>query len=439
LYSLKKVLSLGLLAILALGTAQSQELYDNFDDSRFIDYGFINGEFFPYTPNPDATGVNTSATVAQYQRNPVELFDVIVMDVGEMMVGDYIAGTKNITLDVYPPAAGITVQFTLEDSVAAQPTNYPTGRRAEFTAVTTVANQWETLTFSLVNQPDPGVPSDSVNRMVLLFNPGVTVLENWYYDNLNGPERAEPLCDGVTDEPLQFWDFDCEQDITVSFRHGLMFRDRNPDNSGSNTSSHSGRYERNVGELVDVLIGEFPTNLTVSDGDMMSYDVYDLNAPSVYVLALQDASENDVIVLTDSTDAANTWTSFNFDLSSIAGNTDITRFVLLYKPDGFNVGITYLDNLTQTKGSVGFGSTQAEPLSLQPNPASQFLQISVPQNVNEGLVQIFDMQGRMLTQLDLQNQGSALSIDVSKWLEGSYVAVIRAGEQLFTSRFIVVH
>ena len=67
-------------AVLFAGSASAQVVWDNFDNERNCNYGFIHGTLMQAVPNPDATGVNTSANVATYIRNQAETFDVIVIE-----------------------------------------------------------------------------------------------------------------------------------------------------------------------------------------------------------------------------------------------------------------------------------------------------------------------------------------------------------------------
>ncbi len=418
-----------LLFALLLGSApalQAQELWDDFDDRRQVDYGFIHGVFIEYQPNPNTSGSNTSPMAVRYLRNPVEVFDVIVANVGQLAdISDYISGAKNLTLDVIAPAPGITVQITLEDSVAAGPVNYPVGRRAEFTAVSTTSGAWETLTFNLVNEPDPSVSNTAVNRAVLLVNPGTPAIQTWYFDNWFGPERASVSCIPASDDPLVFMDAECEQDLTFEFYHGQLRRTLNSVSSAANPSSHVLRYDRNVGEMDDIIIAYFPEPLEPGGTTSLLMEVYDTNAPSVYVMALQTAGGADVVVISDSTLASegNQWVQLRYDLSGIAGSNTVERFVMLYKPGQFSVGRTYLDNIRLE--ILGIGLNDLVPLprpSVFPNPASDVVRVQVPETFSEGVLQIFDVNGREMAPARVIQAGqqNLQEWQVSSWPLGAY-------------------
>lgn len=430
-----------LLGLLVLSIAASaQQLYDNFDDVRELDYGFINGEFFPYVANPSPDGVNGSAVVGQYFRNPVELFDVIVTNPGTLAdISDYISGTKQMSMDVIAPGPGFIVQITLEDSVAAEPINYPTGRRAEFQATTT-GSGWETLTFTLTNEPDVTVPNTGVNAAVILFNPNATVDQTWYYDNLTLPETSSPLCDGAVDSALLYMDAECDHDLSITFTHGRLRRLQNPNTGGSNSSPYALRYDRNVGELDDVILGDFPAPIDPVDGTKMYIDVYDVNAPSVYALALQNGSGVDVLAVRDSTAPGdvNTWTTLEFDLSGAMGVSDVSKFVLLYKPGNFLNGRTFIDNVRQENPVTDgiFSPIATESLDLWPNPATDRFLVRVPDGMQNGTLQVFDPAGRLVLQ---QNAFGSDRIEVSsaQWADGLYTVLWQSETRVATQRIAI--
>ena len=247
-------------------TISAQQIWDNFEDIRQGTYDFISGTLIPYSENPDKTGANTSLVAASYTRNASEAFDVILLDAPVADLSDYISGAKQMSIAVYSPAAGKTVQITLENSATAEPQNFPVGRHSIYQTTTTVANSWEVLTFSLTEQPDMSVGNDGVNRLVLLFDPGNAAGDTYIFDDLNGPELADDPCDGATANPMILEDFECNQNLRYIFSHsGVNFRRvDNPDQNG-NTSDKVATYTRNGGEMVDVI--DLPKFMTELDRD----------------------------------------------------------------------------------------------------------------------------------------------------------------------------
>ncbi len=101
--------------------------------------------------NPQSSGINTSAKVAQ-----------VIKGAGSGAAGAYITLTSNIdfsfrptiSMKVYSPKVGAKLKFKLEGN----------GVAVERDTVSTVANEWETFTFDFT-----GTASDAINKLVFLF------------------------------------------------------------------------------------------------------------------------------------------------------------------------------------------------------------------------------------------------------------------------------
>lgn len=393
--------------IFIASSLQAQTVWDNFEDSRNGTYGFINGTFIPYTENPDQNG-NTSQVAASYTRNAGELFDVIILDAAMADLSDYLSGAKQMSMDVWSPNAGTTVQITLENSILAEPANFPTGRHSAYLATTTVANGWETLTFNFDNQPDPGVANDNVDRMVILFAPNTNTGDTYFWDNLNGFELANDPCDGVSADPDTFNDFECNQNVNFVFSHaGVNFRRvLNPDQNG-NTSDYVASYVRNGGEEYDVIIGNFVGNLPVQSNSKILFDVWDPNAPTDVIVSLQNANNDVILEMTATTSTSNAWETLIYDPSPVSAAMDISRFVILFDPANFTADQYYFDNF-------GFGDPLAvedleEVVSFEafPNPSQGLTtfnyDLETSANVN---LSIYDMTGKMVAEIVDANQAS---------------------------------
>ena len=166
------------------------QLYDNYDGVRAIRYtlGKTSGGLKGDTLNPAPSAANSSARVARYTRSTNQYDVLVVRPQGAPLadVTNFKNNSLHMTLKVFSPAAGIPFQITLQDSTVAGPTNYPAGRNSEYTATTTVANAWETLTFNYVNTPS-ATPNTGLNEIVLLIAPNTTVRRKVYLDDWTGP------------------------------------------------------------------------------------------------------------------------------------------------------------------------------------------------------------------------------------------------------------
>ncbi len=408
---MKKIYTLIAAVGFTAAAADAQQIWDNFENTRIANYGFISGVFIPYNENPDQADANTSQVAAQYVRNAAETFDVIVMNAVMDNVTDYATGAKTITMDVWSPAPGKTVQITLENSNLAQPDNYPTGRHSEYLATTTVGEQWETLTFTLAATPDGNVSPSILNQLVILFDPNSNNGDTYYFDNLNGPELANPPCEGVTPDPLILNDFECNQNVNYIFSHsGINFRRiPNPDMSG-NESSHVATYTRNGGEENDVLIGTFPQGIDIAPDASMQLDVWDPNAPTTVIVSLQNAAGDVILEMSAETSSSSAWETLTYDASPVAGADDIEQFVVLFDPGNNTSDEYFFDNFVLDQTVSVDNLENVGTFNVYPNPSAGPTTFEYDL-VNGADIQlsIFDLTGKMIEQKNLGFQSAGLN------------------------------
>jgi hypothetical protein len=403
---MQKFYSLILVSFFFVSNIAAQQVWDNFEDVRKGTYGFINGAFIPYNENPDQSGANTSQVAAEYTRNAAEQFDVKILD-GQMAdLSDYLSGAKQISIDVWSPAPDVTVQITLENSVLAEPANFPTGRHSVYLGATSTSQAWETITLTFDNQPDPSVANDNVDRIVLLFAPNTNTSDTYYWDNLNAPELVEDPCDGVTPDADIFNDFECNQNVNYVFSHaGVNFRRVvNPDQTG-NTSDYVASYTRNSGEENDVIIGFFEDNLALEATDRIQLDVWDPNAPTEVIVSLQNENNDVILEMTATTSTSSAWQTLTYDPSSVIAAPDIAKFVVLFDPGEFSSDTYYFDNFEIGIASSVNDLKEVNSFSVFPNPTQgettfQY-ELQTAANVN---LSIYDVTGKRITQILNENQ-----------------------------------
>lgn len=403
---MKTIYTLSALLLIATANVFGQTTWDNFEDIRKGTYGFINGTLIPYTGNPDPTG-NTSKTVAQYQRNASEPFDVIILDQQIESLADYTSGAKQLSIDVWSPAAGIPIQITLEDSATALPANFPTGRHSVYLTTTTVAMAWETLTFTFDNRPDAAVADNAVERLVLLFNPGTNTSDTYYFDNLVGPEIANDTCATAVPDPLVLNDFECNQNVAYTFSHsGVNFRRiENPDASGANTSPHVAQYVRNAGEENDIILGYFDGDLPLGSDSEFKLHVWAPAPNTKVVLSLQyddgaGGGPVEVVATRDSTAGASAWEELTFSFGDLSGST-VNAFVILFDPATFTSPTYYFDNFTYSPMATGIeDALEMDSFKNYPNPFSEISTFEyVLKQTSEVQLEVFDQMGRSVSRV----------------------------------------
>ena len=185
---MKKIL-LTLSILVAFLGSKGQMLWDDFENPSPISYVHTDGALNQRFDNVVANAVNMSDTCARYARNIAVLYDVIVINPNGILqdIASYNDSTLKINMKVWSPSAGDTIQITLEDNNLANSGNYPTGRHSEYRAITTVANTWENLEFTLFNRPDMSMTDTTLNQMVILFEPGQLSSSIFLFDSLVGP------------------------------------------------------------------------------------------------------------------------------------------------------------------------------------------------------------------------------------------------------------
>jgi len=373
---------------------------------------------------------------------------IVIESPGDMDdLTDYINGTKSMTIDVYSPAAGIPVQITIEDPDMSTGQPFPTGRHSIWLDTTTVANQWETLTFQFDQQPDPTVADDECSYAVLLFNPNTNTSDTYHWDNFNGPEFDDP-CASVVDDPNILEDFECQRHVSYEFNDGWFNEQANPDMSGINTSDRIGEIVRNAGVEFSALGGSLDQELDLTTDNQMTIQIWDPGAPSELIVSFQDNATppNVVIEKLITTTSSSEWVEYNFDLSSITtpSATGIFRWVMLLNPGTMVGDSLFIDNW-ELDGfvSTGINERYADNAALQawPNPFSNLLTMEFGLDKSENVQFVLsDVTGRVVA-----TESRAFTAGTNQWQytpstdlpNGSYLVSLRSESMIATKNVVV--
>ena len=335
------------------------KVFENFETPPAFTYTTLSGSLTKGAPNPLVNALNPSPKVGKYIRNDEAPYDVIGMqNVNASPAGDFLIGKRRILLDVYTDAApGARVSLNFENSRTANSGNYPTGRYANFEAVTTKRNQWETLEFALTGSPDANTGASNVDQWILLFAPVTYTGNVFYYDNLRtGQPGGTPRV--LDTRVLQ--DFDGNDQLTKDFSDGAYTVQANPSPAALNTSATVAKYVRNASVPYDALVYK---TLVINDGrpfrlgtSTVSMELYS-SAPVGTRLSLNfELSSRTGAFPTGRyanfeavTTRRNQWETVTFSLSSIpdrdASDAAVDKLVFLFNPVT-NTGDTYyFDNI----------------------------------------------------------------------------------------------
>ena len=437
------------LVLLAVG-AQSQILHDDAENTRLNTYGLnvpfpeqlgngIGGADWPgwhgvllqYRANPWPDAGNMSASVIEYSRNPSEVYDVVLINTGVLAdVTDYVAGTKEMTLDVWSPVPGTVFQITFENGDLAAG-GYPEGRHSEYQATSVTGAAWETLTFTLTGEPwsqdgnngwwpDAATAHNDVDRMVLLINPGDQEGNTYYLDNLVGPELLVEPCTEANDN-LIINDGDCNQNHWLpNYMDGRMSLVIDPAGGEGNCIE----YARNGGAEDDVIVGTFGGALPLGNNPKLFMDVYEYSEPGDVVFIIQDALGSDLANVTATTTASQTWEELEFDLSGISNFPNATNFVILVAPGMLIPKTVYFDNI-RIENEVGIDAVNTLSVGVYPNPSQSVLTVNAPAGF--GQWQLVDTLGRIVDQ-GTANFGTPVEVNVDRVAPGSYtLRVVQEG------------
>ncbi len=152
-----------------------------FEDDQTPTFSDFNGSSSLLIPNPDASGANTSATVAQNTVPANASFAGVNFSVDNLDI----TTDKVFSLSVWSPLPNIPVLLKLENA---------SGVNTERAAVTTTTNAWETITFDFT---DEGQLTYQSVTIFMNFNMTDAAEQVYYWDNLT---LGEPL--GVSENTL---------------------------------------------------------------------------------------------------------------------------------------------------------------------------------------------------------------------------------------------
>jgi hypothetical protein len=328
---------MALLLMSFVGYAQSVSLPIDFEStvttSNFVDF---DGGIGTVIPNPQSSGINTSATVGQIVRNG-----------GEIWSGSKFIMTNNldfsvnqvITLKVYTAVpVGTMMKIKLEGN----------GGFAERDAFTTISNGWETLRWDFT-----GVPAN-FNELVMMFDFGNvgdgSVISTFLIDDIEQSPTGTQL-----NLPIDF-----EAGVTASnfvdFDGGTASIIANPQSGGTNTSASVGQIVRNGGQIWGGSKILLQNDLDFTSNSQISMKVY-TSAPAgtVVKMKLEAMAGLPPVELDVMTTTSNAWETLTWDF--IGTPTEYNDLALMF--DFGNVGdgsvnSTFLfDDIQKVGGPLG--------------------------------------------------------------------------------------
>ena len=388
---------------------------DNITTADFTDF---DGGTATVILNPQQNGINTSQTVAQ-----------IIRDGGTIWSGSKITLTGNLdfssfnvlSMKVFTSApAGTVVKFKLEGD-----------GETERDAITTVSNEWETLTWDFTGAPA------NFNNLVFMFDFGNTgdgsANSTFLFDDVEQLFGGQQI-----DWPVNFEDIDINY-TTTDFGGNistLVADPTNPDNTVVQAIKTADAATW-AGTTIGTNAG-FATNLPFTlDDSKMYVKVWSPEAGTPIRLKVEDSNDPTHTCETETnTTLDGDWEIMEFDFAIEAPGTAALSFGLqngwTYNMASifFNFGTDgpvagektyYFDNVSFGEPLSKVEIIEIAGLESFPNPTDNQWTISTDNQIINTL-DIFDLQGKLI--LSLLPESSFISVNAVNFATGIYVARI---------------
>ncbi len=332
------------LIMLMASYAHAQFVYNDFDENQNVDFsGWPNAP--AVIENPDQSGINTSAMVAEWERSGEQWAHVYAELEGKI---DFSTG-HIFELKVWSPIA-CEVLFKLEDKTDG----------SVFTEVMqNVADteEWVQLSFDF-----SGAQSDLYDKIVIFFDFATTTNNTFYFDDVMGPEYGEGEDPGppVT-LPVTFDDPDVNYNL-IDFGGNIseIIVDPTDESNMVAKTIKTDAAETWAGTTVGGNQG-FPEPIPFTpNATTMTVAVWSPMEGSPIRLKVEDSGDPTISVETEVlTTVANDWETLVFDFAHEAEGTAEINFDYNYNKASifFNFGTTGADagELTYYWDDMAFG------------------------------------------------------------------------------------
>ena len=369
----------------SLGILKAADLPLDFE-SETNDFTDFDGGAVTVIDNPQSSGINTSTKVAQ-----------MVKSAGQTWGGSYItldnpidfSSDNTFKMKVFSPRTGAMVLLKVENLNDG-------GIAYEKDVETTVANEWEELTFdySLINT------AESYQKIVLIFDNGTmgdgSANFTFLFDDITMVYEAPTMFPPTL--PLDFESSTVDYSFT-DFDGGVVTVMDNPQSSGINTSAKVAQMVKNAGQLwggswigLDAPI-DFSTNKT------FKMKVYSPRAGAKVLLKVENNSDAGIAFEKEvETTVVNDWEDLTFDYSEISKAESYQKIVLIFDNGTMGDGsadFTFLfDDITLTGNTAAVQEAQESNISIF--AYDQQLVVNCEDALLNGKIEVYDLTGKKI-------------------------------------------
>jgi len=285
--------------------------------------------------NPNPSGINTTSTVMQFTKTDgAEVWGGMGFAIDGIINFN---GTNQIKINSYAPEAGKVVKVKLETVEG----NID-GLTYEFDMTTTVANQWEVLTYDFSAAPDLDYTS-----FIVFYDFGNQDEGVYHFDEVQ-VGLGEYIPTEAPSIPIEDFEGDAPGNFSFGGVEGVQVVE-NPNISGSNTTSNVMQCTKTEGSEVWGGMGITVEAINFSSAGMNQIQIQSYSPEVGKVVKVKlETSEGNVDGLTYefdmTTTVANEWETLTYDFS-LAPDLDYVSFIVFYDFGNTGEGVYHFDEI----------------------------------------------------------------------------------------------
>ena len=320
---------------LSLPAVSNFTTVEDFQGDTPGNFSFGGVEGVQLVSNPNPSGTNTTSTVMQFTKTDgAEVWGGMGFAVDGIINFN---GTNQIKINSYAPEAGKVVKVKLETVEGNVD-----GLTYEFDMTTTVANQWEVLTYDFSAAPDLDYVS-----FIVFYDFGNQSAGVYHFDEIQVglgeyiPTQAPTIA-------IEDFEGDLPGNFSFGGVEGVQIVE-NPNSSGTNTTANVMQCTKTEGSEVwgGMGISVDPINFSSAGMNQIQIQSYSPEVGKVIKVKLETI-EGNVDGLTYefdmTTTVANQWETLTYDFS-LAPDLDYVSFIVFYDFGNTGEGVYHFDEI----------------------------------------------------------------------------------------------
>ena len=374
--------------------------------------------------NPDPTGLNTSATVAQFTALQAGAPFAGVESMHGSDIGTFTLDASNAVVKIMvwkPVISDVGIKFATASSASD----------GEIKVANTLVNQWEELTFDFSSRI--GLPaSTDIDQIVIFPDFDARTSDNVvYFDSIT-------FSDGVVGDPVglpvTFENSNANYNI-VGFEGADSTIETNPDQSGLNTSATVVQTIKTVGALFyagTTLSLNVPIDFSPSESIAIKTWSPKANIPVRVKLENADASQ--FVELDLNTTVTNQWEELVWDFSGMTAGINFTKVIVFFEfidPLAGDGSTYYFDDI-KVFGSLGLNNNDSLSVTAFPNPVKSLWNVEAMEEISE--ITIYNTLGQRV--LKVSPNSTTYSADLSSLESGMYLVQIVSSAGISTKKIL---